>query len=491
MSGSEIFEKMNLKDEGYSDEDFIAQLKAEQEAEKQEEMEIADNTDDLSDDKNDIAKDHISLNDMEVIEDKSDFVARAPKNKPRTFREHGYKFRNQVNDEALNAIRSATPELFNKFSTNNAAIIDFGSEIMQKVNDVNSRMLEEQKDVEIPEADTIVNNLLRELDGYAAKYNNPKMRGMFGGMIAKIRGYNYTLKSMVRDAKPIADKLVITESNLMKMEHRVRDSLLRATELRVETINAMKEMVKVLAVFEEVLEYGGKRTMAMANALEKAVSKDPNGTIEWDGKKYGYEEFREMVENATTATSETEKTWYAWRQKYFLYGTNLNQIRNIVKVNTQLMSTLRRVRVDAIPSAKMQLAIWQNAEQGRQAARVAKSAIDGTNKLARQAAESMSVAVEEISKVNESSVIEQETMTAIVDNLRKQLDIIVEADRVGRESRKQGIAFMEQAEVAMKKDTDEARQKLIDQALSMTKENAEAESTNSDVLDLMNTIDKI
>lgn len=384
------------------------------------------------------------------------------------------KFRSQLSPEDLKAVEVSAPKLANKFANNYSAIIDFGSEIMENVNNINSRLLDEQKDTEIPEADEIVNGILKEIDGYSAKYSDPKMNSFIAKMIHKIKGTGYTLQSMVRDSKPIATKLDIAGGQLQKMENELRDNVLRGHELRKATLKALNDMVKVLAVFEEIIDVSRQTALQMDSALKNAKKNGDDTIIKWEDKSYTIEEFKEIFENHTSSLGEIEKTWFAWRQKFFLYGANVTATRNIINMSFGLQRTCQRVRVDAIPAARNQLVVWQQAEKGRQGARMAESANQGVDRLLAGSAQGTADAVSEIADANQRAMVSEDTIIKITDGIRDQFTAIVEAEKNGREIRERSLKVIQQSEINIQKASEEAQSALIENAMSSVRNDAEA-----------------
>lgn len=384
------------------------------------------------------------------------------------------KFRNQLSADDLKSVQEAAPKLANKFVNNWSSIIDFGSEVMDNVNNINARLLDEQKDTEIPQADAIVNGILREIDGYSAKYSDPKVKNFITKILHKMKGTGYTLQSMIRDSRPIANKLDIASGQLQKMENELRDNVLRGHELRKATLKALNDMVKVLAVFEEVIDVSRQTALKMESALKDAEAKGTDTIINWDDKNYTIEEFKEIFENQTSSLGEIEKTWFAWRQKFFLYGANVTATRNIINMSFGLQRTCQRVRVDAIPAARNQLVVWQQAEKGREGARMAESANAGVDRLIAGSAQGTADAVAEIADANQRTMISEETIMKITQGIHDQFTAIVEAEKNGRAIRERSLQVIQQSELAISQASKEAQTALIESAMTSVRADAEA-----------------
>ena len=313
------------------------------------------------------------------------------------------------------------------------------------------------------------------------------MSKMIQKIIHKFKGTGYTLKAMVRDSKPIAEKLTIASGQLQKMEYELRDNVLRGHELRKATLKALNDMVKVLAVFEEVLEVTRNDAQEMDKALKVAEAGDANAVVIWKDKTYSVEEFREILGNQTTTLGEIEKSWFAWRQKYFLYGANVTATRNIINMSFGLQRTCQRVRVDAIPAARSQLVVWQQAEKGRQGARMAESANKGIDRLIAGAAEGTASAVAEVAEANQRNMLSEETILKVTQGIRDQFAAIVEAEKNGRAVRARNLAIIQQSEQNIKVASDDARTALIESAMATVRADAE-DIKKADTQDVLNQL---
>ena len=389
-----------------------------------------------------------------------------------SFDNSAFKFRKQLSEKELTAVEASAPKISEKMVNDFNYIISFGSDVLDEINSINSRLLDEQKDVEIPEADAIVNNVLRELDGYSAKYGNPKLKNFIERMVEKMKGSTYTLKTMVRDAKPIAEKLDLAQKEIYKMELKLRDNVNRGHELRNATIKTLTDIVKILAIFEEVIEVTRVNALKMDETLNEAAKNGEDAEVKWEGETYTVNEFREIHAQYASALGEIEKTWFAWRQKFFLYTTNVVATRNIINSSFGLQRTCMRVRSDAIPAARSQLVVWQQAEQARQGAEMAERVNKGVDKLINDAAVGTATAVDEISAANQRNMLSEETILAVTDSLRNQFKSMVDAEREGRAVRARNLAVIQQSEAVLKTASDDARREMIENAMEVVRADA-------------------
>lgn len=388
------------------------------------------------------------------------------------------KFRNQLDKEDLKTVQDAAPGLSASMVKDYTLILNFGSEVVQELDQVSSRMLEEQKGTAIPEADKMVNGILRELDGYQAKYGDPKTRNFLNKLMERIKGSTYTVKNMVRDSKPIVDKLDKVAAEIYEMELKLRENVLRGNELRKTTSKTISNLVKVLALFEEIIEVTRMDALEMEDKLTAAKAQGEDSVIVWDDKKFTIEQFQNVIENQVTALGEMEKTWFSWRQKFFIYTANVAAIRNIVNISVGLQRTCHRVRTSAITSAKHQLTAWQQAELASQGAKMADRANEGVDRLIAGASKGMADAVEAGAYANQKPMMSEETIVSMTADLKRQFTAIVESEQHGRTVRAKNLEIMTASEKAIGEASEEARKALIENAMAVIRN--ESKTSNAD-----------
>lgn len=403
--------------------------------------------------------------------------------------ETSIKFRNQLSEEDLATVVKAAPGLSESMVKDYSKIIDFGSEVMEDLDKVSSRMLEEQKGASIPEADKMVNGIMRELDGYQAKYGDPKTRKFLTNLLRRIKGSTYTVKNMVRDAKPITDKLDMVKGEIYEMELKLRDNVARGNELRKVTVKTIDDVVKVLALFEEIIEVTRADALEMEDKINIAKAQGDDSVIMWKDEKYTIEEFNNVLENQVTALGEMEKTWFAWRQKFFIYTANVSAIRNIVNISIGLQRTCRRVQTDAIPAAKHQIAAWQQAEIANQGAQMANRANEGVDKLIAGASKGMADAVEAGAEANQKSMVSDQTILSITEDLKRQFTAIVESEKKGREARAKTLELIEASEKVISEASEDSRKQLIENAMAVIRED-NAATNKKDADDVLAQLQK-
>lgn len=395
-----------------------------------------------------------------------------------------YAFRELVPEKRLADIKRVVPQLATKVVSSPSAIISYKESVLKGVNELSERLIDEQKGVSIPEADNIINGVLHEIDGYSSKYSPEKMNSKMSAVKRRLFGPMYAIKAMKKDALPIAGKLDEVSVEIQKMEIGLRDNAARGRVLRKKMIDSLGNIVDVIAILEELKECLGNDIEKMSEVASEANG----GIVEWEGQKYTPEEFDELMSDYGTALSEAEKTWFNWRQKYFLYIANIVSSRNIIQVSMTMERTCRRIRVDAIPAARTQLAAWQQAEFARQSASKADTINEGVDRLISASIKGSTDAVSSVMSASTKAMISDQTVLDIADNIRRQFQIMLDAESEAKAARQRNLALIENGEEAIVQAAEDALRESIRRISGNETGNRKLirSAADADILDLDN-----
>ena len=190
-----------------------------------------------------------------------------------------FSFRTLLTEQQLADLRKSAPAVAEQMAADYNAIIKFGAPVLERLTATSSQLLNAQKDIKIPEAEAIVNDLLREIDGFAKKYRNVRLENGVKKVVNFLRGIKYSLTTLARESRPIADKIDMAEVKLKGMEIKLADNVTRGQTLHKNTLTTLQEVVAVLAALEEITDCV-KREFADVDALLKGVdAPGPAGTV--------------------------------------------------------------------------------------------------------------------------------------------------------------------------------------------------------------------
>ena len=398
-----------------------------------------------------------------------------------------FSFRTLLTEQQLADLRKSAPAVAEQMAADYNAIIKFGAPVLERLTATSSQLLNAQKDIKIPEAEAIVNDLLREIDGFAKKYRNVRLENGVKKVVNFLRGIKYSLTTLARESRPIADKIDMAEVKLKGMEIKLADNVTRGQTLHKNTLTTLQEVVAVLAALEEITDCV-KREFADVDALLKGVdAPGPAGaveTVDYKGRQVTVNELQEIHSNLAGAVGELEKTWFDWRQQFFLGYAQAPSIRNLILVSATMQRRCQVFRTMGLPSARSSLAMWQQAALAQEGAAMAEAVQKGTNDLIQGAFKNSADAVEQVAKASQMPIINEETVFVVIDSIKRQCEGLVAADKWGRELRARNIKALEAGEHQIEADFTESRRKLVENAIAATTESSltQAPMPESDVL---------
>lgn len=359
--------------------------------------------------------------------------------------EAAFTFRSLLTEQQRADLEKGAPGLAKKFVDDVNQIVSFGSPVMQKMNDASTQLLEAQRHIKVPEADQIVNDMLREMDGFEKKWRSVKLENAVESVKGWFRKSKYTLKTMVRESKPISDKIDLAEVKLQEMESALSDNISRGQLLHRQTLSHMDDVVAVLAALEQVVDELRKEFDG-ADAVLRDAEARKSESVEYRGETIATSELREIHANLSFVLSETEKTWSDWRSQFFLGFAHAPATRNLIVTTFALRRRLASFRTMGLPSARQSLALWQQAAFAKEGAELGESVQEGTNKLIQGAFSETAKSIEQVANAAQAPIITEETIWTVIDSVKAQCDAIVQADKAGRALRARNLQALEKGE---------------------------------------------
>lgn len=379
-----------------------------------------------------------------------------------------FSFRTLLTDAQREELKKSAPAFAEKMVQDPNAILSFGEKTLTKLNAKSQAMLEAQKDIKVPEAEDIVNSLLREMDGFEKKYKNAKMEDFTSKMKAWFKGTSYSFKAMVRESKPIAERIDMAEVKLKEMEQSLADNAARGRILHQDITETLEEVVTILAALEEILEWARNEFKTIdALYLETKAKADAEGlaTVEYRGKTITLNQLREIHETYATGVTELEKTWFDWRQQFFLGYAQAPSIRNLIVVNTTMQRRCQAFRTMGLPAARRSLIMWQQATLAKEGAEMGAAVSEGVNTLLQNAYKDTADVVGQVARESQAPIVSEETVFVMIQSVKDQCDQLVAADKMGRELRQRNVRALEAGEKQIEDVYTESRRKLVENAL--------------------------
>lgn len=359
-----------------------------------------------------------------------------------------FSFRSLLTEQQLADLRRGAPALARKFVEDVNQVVTFGGPVMEKMNSASVQLLEAQRGIKVPEADAVVNDMLRTMDGFEKKWRSQKLENAVDTVVGWFKKGRYTLTTMIRESKPISDKIDLAEVKLQEMESSLADNITRGQLLHEQTLAHMDDVVAVLAALEQVIEELRKE-FDEADAALRSAEASGSEAVEYRGETVTTSELREIHSKLSFVLSETEKSWSDWRSQFFLGFAHAPATRNLIVTTFALRRRLATFRTMGLPAARQSLALWQQAAFAKEGAELGASVQEGTNKLIQGAFAETAKSVEMVANASQAPVITEETIWTVIDSVKAQCSAIVEADRAGRALRARNLQALERGEATI------------------------------------------
>lgn len=382
-------------------------------------------------------------------------------------------FLEKLSPEQKSAIEAKAPALVDAFVDDQNYLLDFGTSAVEDVNKTVNHILSEQKKLEIPQVDDLLAATNRELNGFIAKYKDVKPVELEKkpNFIEKIFNKSKSsLQEFYFDSKNIEQKMDSMAATVVKHEETLARNIVSAEMLIEDNTESIENLVGVIAFLEATQNEGAKR----AGKLQKQVALLDNADPEFHAKS---EELARMTEVINTL--EQQHTEYMSR--LYVAWTTTPQMRNLVKVSSDMRQKLGMLRRNTIPTMKLSIAQLGMLQQSVKSGATADAIVNANNAALEMLAQTSKEAIPALERSAQSPTMSIESVTALAESLVEQNNGIIAAIDNGRKQRSQlETAIVKSAETI--NDSVKLRdQKIVQALLNEGKEvqkDVEAEETS-------------
>ncbi|MBJ8326444.1 toxic anion resistance protein [Streptococcus pacificus] len=385
-------------------------------------------------------------------------------------------FLEKLSAEQQDAIMERTPQLVDNFIADQNALLDFGQSAVEEVNNTVNHILSEQKKLEIPQVDDLLQTTNRELNGFVVKYKDvtPVDLEKKPNFIQKLfkQGRN-TLQEFYFDAQNIEQKMNSMAATIVKQEEMLARNIVSAEILIEDNTKSIENLVGVIAFIEASQQESAKR----AQNLQTEIATLDSATPEFHMKS---EELARMTEVINTL--EQQHTEYMSRL-YVAWATT-PQMRNLVKVSSDMRQKLGMLRRNTIPTMKLSIAQLGVLQQSVKSGATADAIVNANNAALQMLAETSKEAIPVLERTAQSPTLSISSVTSLAESLVAQNNGIIAAIDNGRKQRAQlETAIIKSAETI--NDTVKLRDEKIIKALlnegKQAQENVEDSSGSEEV----------
>lgn len=336
-------------------------------------------------------------------------------------------FFEKLTPEQQTAIRSKAPALVDNFVSDQNALLDFGQGAVEQVNNTVNHILSEQKKLEIPQVDELLRNTNRELNGFVAKYKDAKPAELEQkpNFLQKLfKQSKNSLQDFYFDAQNVEKKMDGMAAQVVKQEETLARNIVSAEMLIEDNNKSIENLVGVIAFIEATQEEAAKR----ASLMQTEMAKLDTTSVDYQQKSNDLARMTEVINTLEQQHSEyVSRLYVAW--------ATTPQMRNMVKVSSDMRQKLGMLRRNTIPTMKLSIAQLGILQQSVKSGVTADAITNANNAALQMLAETSKEAIPMLERTAQSPTMSVETVTALAESLVSQNNSIIAAIDKGRQER--------------------------------------------------------
>ncbi|MGT2722452.1 toxic anion resistance protein [Streptococcus porcinus] len=338
-------------------------------------------------------------------------------------------FFEKLSPEQQTAILAKTPALVDSFIDNQNTLLDFGQTAVEEVNSTVNHILQEQKKLQIPQVDDLLKNTNQELNGFVKKYKEvgPADLEKKPNMLQKLfKQSKNTLQDFYFDAKNIEQKMDGMAAAVVKQEDTLARNIVSAELLIEDNTKSIENLVGVISFVEASQKEATKRAQALQAELASLDAATPD-----------YQHTSDRLARTTEVINTLEQQHTEYVSRLYVAWATTPQMRNLVKVSSDMRQKLGMLRRNTIPTMKLSIAQLGILQQSVKSGVTADAIVNANNAALQMLAETSKEAIPALERSAQDPTLSIQSVTALAESLVQQNKGIIEAIDAGRQKRAQ------------------------------------------------------
>lgn len=369
----------------------------------------------------------------------------------------------QLTPEQQTGIRAKAPQLVDNFLANQNALLDFGKEAVEEVNATVNHILSEQKKIEIPQVDELLANTNRELNGFVAKYKDistsvelEKKPGFFQRLFKQTKN---DLQEFYFDSQTIEKKMDSMAASVVKQEEMLARNIVSAELLIENNTKSIENLVGVIAFIEAT----GQEAAERAKQAQEQIANLAPTTVE-------YQVASEKLARVTEVANILEQQHSEYMSRLYVAWTTTPQMRNLVKVSSDMKQRLGMLRRNTIPTMKLSIAQLGILQQSIKSSQTADAIVNANNAALQMLADTSKEAIPMMERIAQNPTLSVASVTKLAESLVAQNNGIIAAIDEGRQKRRELEAAIVRSAETINDSVKLRDQKIIAALLDQGKE---------------------
>ncbi|MBA2795660.1 toxic anion resistance protein [Streptococcus porcinus] len=338
-------------------------------------------------------------------------------------------FFEKLSPEQQTAIMAKTPALVDSFMDNQNTLLDFGQTAVEEVNTTVNHILREQKKLQIPQVDDLLKTTNQELNGFVKKYKEvgPADLEKKPNMLQKLfRQSKNTLQDFYFDAQNIEQKMDGMAAAVVKQEDTLARNIVSAELLIEDNTKSIENLVGVISFVEASQKEATKRAQALQAELANLDAATPD-----------YQHTSDLLARTTEVINTLEQQHTEYVSRLYVAWATTPQMRNLVKVSSDMRQKLGMLRRNTIPTMKLSIAQLGILQQSVKSGITADAIVNANNAALQTLAETSKEAIPALERSAQNPTLSIQSVTALAESLVQQNKGIIEAIDAGRQKRAQ------------------------------------------------------
>lgn len=365
-------------------------------------------------------------------------------------------FFEKLSADQQTAITAKAPALVDTFLADQNALLDFGQSAVEGVNATVNHILAEQKKLQIPQVDDLLKSTNRELNGFIAKYKNatPADLEKKPNLIQKLfKQSRDTLQEFYFDSQNIEQKMDGMAAAVVKQEDTLARNIVSAELLIEDNTKSIENLVGVIAFIEASQKEATTRALTLQQKLATLDSATPEYQVQTD-----------LLARTTEVINTLEQQHTEYLSRLYVAWATTPQMRNLVKVSSDMRQKLGMLRRNTIPTMKLSIAQLGMMQQSVKSGMTADAVVNANNAALQMLAETSKEAIPALEQSAQNPTLSMKSVTSLAESLVAQNNGIIAAIDHGRKERAQlESAIIKSAETI--NDSVKLRDQKIVQAL--------------------------
>ncbi|HER1050664.1 TPA: toxic anion resistance protein [Streptococcus pyogenes] len=338
-------------------------------------------------------------------------------------------FFEKLSADQQTAITAKAPALVDTFLADQNALLDFGQSAVEGVNATVNHILAEQKKLQIPQVDDLLKSTNRELNSFIAKYKDatPVDLDKKPNFLQKLfKQSRDTLQEFYFDSQNIEQKMDSMAAAVVKQEDTLARNIVSAELLIEDNTKSIEHLVGVIAFIEASQKEASQRAAALQKDLKTKDSATPDYQIKAD-----------LLARTTEVINTLEQQHTEYLSRLYVAWATTPQMRNLVKVSSDMRQKLGMLRRNTIPTMKLSIAQLGMMQQSVKSGMTADAIINANNAALQMLAETSKEAIPALEQSAQSPTLSMKSVTSLAESLVAQNNGIIAAIDHGRKERAQ------------------------------------------------------